>query len=91
MSAFNCFSPEQRDALKRGRAIPFLTDHRGLESPGHMLSVIATIDDECLVGVLLPDATPDCELLELELNAPLLVQPYPLASDAPDALAVHWS
>ena len=93
MSAFNRFSPEQLDALKRGRAIPFLIEHRSSACPNHTLSVLATIDDEFFVGVFLPDDEPDCELVEAPLPSLCLPQPYPLASDAPDALAVHrlWS
>ena len=93
MSAINRFSPAQLDALKRGRAIPFLIEHRDSECPGHTLWVIATLDDEKFCGLLLPDADPDCELVEIPVEARLLAEPHPIQSDAWDAHAIHlpWS
>jgi hypothetical protein len=89
VSAFKRFSTEQLDALSRGRAIPFLIEHRGCECPGHSLSVIATIDDERFVGLFLPDAEPDSELVTVPLPAPMLPAPFSLTSDAADAHAIH--
>lgn len=93
MSAINRFAPEPLDALKRGRAIPFLIEHRDSVCPGYSLSVIATLDDERFWAVLLPDAEPDCELVEIPIHGRMLAKPHPIQSDAPDAHAIHrlWS
>jgi hypothetical protein len=93
VSAFNRFTPEQLDALKRGRAIPFLIEHRGSACPGYTLSVIATLDDQRFCGLFLPEAAPDCELVCVPIEGRMLPRPYPITSDSPDARAIHqlWS
>lgn len=93
MSSIHHFKPELVAALKRGRAIPFLIDHRGPECPGYTLSVIGLLDDQRFCGVCLADEESDAELVDLALPPPLHLEPYPIQSDAVDAQAVHnlWS
>ncbi len=93
MSALTRFTPEQLDALRRGRAIPFLIEHRDSTCPGRTLSVIATLDDEQFCGLFLPDDKPDCDLVTIPIDGPMLPEPYPITSDAPDARVIHrlWS
>ena len=50
MSAFKSFTPAHLDALKRGRAIPFLVEHRDAVCPGFSLSVIGTLARERLIS-----------------------------------------
>jgi hypothetical protein len=87
------FKPEHLAALKNGRAIPFLIDHRGPECPGFTLSVIGLLDDQKFWGVYLPDDEPDAELVDFAMRAPLRLEPFPIQSDSPDAQAVNnlWS
>lgn len=93
MSSSHRFLPEHLDALKRGRAIPFLVDHRSPECPGYSLSVIGFLDDEGFHGVFLPDGAPVCDLALASLHGILLPEPHPIQSEAPDAHAIHrlWS
>ncbi|WP_029890670.1 hypothetical protein [Polycyclovorans algicola] len=93
MSTINRFPPEQLDALKRGRAIPFLIEHRDAACPGHTLTVIGTIDDGKFWALLLADDDPDCKLVDLTLALPMFAEPFPIQSDASDAQAIHrlWS
>ena len=85
MSSIHRLKPEHLAALKNGRAIPLLVDHRDLVCPGFTLSVIGTIDDQKFWGVFLADDEPAAELVDVEL--------HPIASDSADAHAVHslWS
>lgn len=93
MSSIHRFKPELNASLKRGRAIPFLIDHRGPECPGYTLSVIGLLDDQRFCGVCLADDDPDTELVDLALPPPLHLEPLPIQSDSADAQAVHnlWS
>lgn len=93
MSSIHRFKPEHVAALKRGRAVPFLVEHRDLRCPGFTLSVIGTIDDQKFWGVFLADDEPDAELVDFELPTRLMLEPHPIASDSADAQAVHslWS
>jgi hypothetical protein len=93
MSAIKRFSAEQIDALQQGRAIPLLIEYRDSEFPDHSLSVIGQMDDGAFWGILVPDDDPDCELVTIPMTSITVPQPYPIASDAPDAQAIHrlWS
>jgi len=93
MSSIHRFLPEHLDALKRGRAIPFLVDRRVPECPGYSLSVIGLLDDEGFHAVLLPDEAPDSDLAATSLHGLLLPEPHPIQSESPDAHAIHrlWS
>lgn len=93
MSSIHRLKPEHLDALKRGRAIPLLVDHRDLVCPGFTLSVIGTLDDQKFWGVFLADDEPDDELIDVELPTRLMLEPHPITSDSADAQAVHslWS
>jgi uncharacterized protein YdaU (DUF1376 family) len=93
MSSIHRLKPEHLAALKNGRAIPFLIDHRDLVCPGFTLSVIGTIDDQKFWGVFLADDEPDAELVDVELLTRLMLEPHPITSDSADAQAVHslWS
>lgn len=93
MSSIHRFLPEHLDALKRGRAIPFLVDHRVPECPGYTLSVIGLFDDEGFHGVFLSDEAPDCDLAVASLNGLLLPEPFPIQSESPGAQVIHrlWS
>ena len=93
MSAFKRFTPAQLDALKRGRAIPFLVEHRDAVCPGYSLSVIGTLEDEKFCGLFLEDDAPDCEMVQIPIDGPMLTHPYGVKSDSADAHAIHrlWS
>ena len=93
MSSIHRLKPEHVAALKRGRAIPFLVEHRDLVCPGFTLSVIGTIDDQRFWGVFLADDEPDAELVDVELPTRSVLEPHPITSDSADAQAVHslWS
>lgn len=93
MSSIHRLKPEHLAALKNGRAIPLLVDHRDLVCPGFTLSVIGTIDDQKFWGVFLADDEPAAELVDVELQTRLMLEPHPIASDSADAHAVHslWS
>lgn len=93
MSSIHRFPPEHLDALKRGRAIPFLVDHRVPGCPGYTLSVIGLLDEESFDAVLLPDDAPDGDLVSTDLSGLLVPEPYPIKSESPDAHAIHrlWS
>lgn len=89
MSALKRFSPAQFEALKRGRAIPFLIEHRDPALPDHTLSVIGQIDDGQFFGLFLPDDDPECELVDVPITGLQVEISFPIVTDSADAQAIH--
>lgn len=86
--SFKHLPPASQEAVLNGRAIVFLLNWPLPELPSHLLTVVATLDDEKFyVSFLNPDY--DGELAALELPPELTQYPPELSVESDDARAIH--
>jgi hypothetical protein len=92
MSSSHHLPEHLNKALRSGRAIPFLVDHRHEKMPDCTLTVIGLIDTRSFEGVFLPDDFAEEEMVRVALPE-ISVVTTKIKADCADAEAVHelWS
>jgi hypothetical protein len=92
MSSFEYLSATTKTALRKGRAIPMLFNHRPDEMPGHTLTVVGLVDSKTFEGVFLPDDFTGTGLVSMKLPE-CEFEFVDIQTDCADAKAVHelWS
>lgn len=82
--------PDALEALRRRRAIVFLSDFQPPELPAYRVSVVACIDTGKFHSALMPaDAAPDAETADCEIPCRAVTDPSGPVFGSWEALAVH--
>jgi hypothetical protein len=88
MPAIEHLTTSAQSALRKGRAIPMLVEHRPPEMPDHVLTVIGLIDTRTFEGVFVPKNFSGGELVGFNIPG-VDVELFKIKTDCEDARAVH--